>query len=184
MEKHIYQYLCAFDFSQKAVLCSQLEHRGSVPRKDYPVMLVTEHGRPRGTIGGGAIEQAVIDVAHVVLQDGQPRFRGFDLTSDDPDQEVGICGGSTRILIEPYTPSLRDLWTAVDLANLREPGIILITEVVGDDVLQVQRHILLPGSSGGKYPEDLRESVEQVWSRKKSCTLSSPAGFHLIASRS
>ncbi len=104
-------------------------------------MLIPKHGRPVGTVGGGALEHSVIETAGDVLKDEQPRFQDFELTNDDPDQEGGICGGSTRVLIEPFTPLLRDLWASVDLENLREPGIIVITEVVGNEILQVRRYV-------------------------------------------
>lgn len=143
-------------------------------------MLIPEHGRPVGTVGGGALEHSVIETAGDVLKDEQPRFEGFELTNDDPDQEGGICGGSTRVLIEPYTPSVRDLWAAVDLENLREPGIIVITEVAGNEILQVRRYVTRSESAAHDYPETLKESVEQVWRLGESCTLSKPEGFYLI----
>jgi xanthine dehydrogenase accessory factor len=180
MEKHVYKLLTEFDFSQKAALCSQLDHHGSVPRKDYPVMLVPEHGQPLGTVGGGSLEHSVIETARTVLKNEQPRFLSFELTNDNPDQEAGICGGTTRILIEPYTPSLRDLWVAADLEDVHESGIIVITEVAGSDAPQVRRYLTTSDSGVINYPETLQESVAQVWHRGESRSVSTPAGFYLI----
>ncbi|MBC8402928.1 MAG: XdhC family protein, partial [Candidatus Marinimicrobia bacterium] len=80
MEKQIYNALVNFDFSQAAVLCSLVDWKGSVPRRDYPVMLVLEDGTVIGTVGGGGMEHQVIEAAKRVLQTSQSVLKNYDLS--------------------------------------------------------------------------------------------------------
>ncbi len=73
---------------------------GSIPRHAGSKMLVYSDGTTTGTVGGGALEQRVIEEALAALGDGQPRSTTYalnDLESGDP----GVCGGSATLFIEP-----------------------------------------------------------------------------------
>ncbi len=180
MEKYIYRSLVDFDFSQQAVLCSQLEHKGSVPRKDYPCMLVLEKGRPVGTVGGGRIEHEVIERAKTVMAGDRSAFESFDFTNTDASAEGGICGGSTRILLEPYTIEIQELWRSMDLLNLRERGVIVVTEVSNGERTSTRRYVITTDSSAQSLPGSVAQQIPSVWESGKSKTLSTPEGFYLI----
>lgn len=180
MEKDLYRYLIEFDFSQKAVLCSQLEHKGSVPRKDYPCMLVPENGRPVGTVGGGRVEHEVIERAKNVMAGDPPVFESFDLTNTDASAEGGICGGSTRILLEPYTVKIQVLWKSMDLLNLREPGVIVVTEFGDGERVSSRRYVITPDSPAQTLPGAVAQQIPSVWESGKSKTLPAPDAFYLI----
>lgn len=180
MEKYFYRSLIEFDFSLRAALCSQLEHKGSVPRKDYPNMLVFENGKSIGTVGGGNLEHSVIEMAKSVIANNLPVFETFDLTQTDPSAKGSICGGRTRILIEPYTKKLRDIWKSLDLLNLHKPGVIMVTEVIAGEIVSSQRYVLHPNSSLQAIPDKIAQIIKPVWRSGKSKTLSTPDGFYLI----
>ncbi len=180
MEKDLYRCLIEFDFSQKAVLCSQLEHKGSVPRKDYPCMIVPENGRPVGTVGGGRVEHEVIERAKNVMAGDPPVFESFDLTNTDAAAEGGICGGSTRILLEPYTVEIQALWKSMDLLNLREPGVIVVTEVRDGERVSSRRHVIAPDSPAQNLPGAVAQQILSVWESGKSKTLPAPDAFYLL----
>ena len=108
MEKHIYKILTAYDFTQPAALCSVVDSKGSVPRKDYPFMLVLADKKTIGTVGGGQLEHRVGQQARNVLQTGEPQLLHFEMTGDEPDAAGGLCGGTASVLVEIFTPVLQD----------------------------------------------------------------------------
>jgi xanthine dehydrogenase accessory factor len=73
------------------------ETRGSSAGKPGMKMVVSCDGELFGTVGGGAIESKVIDLAKAVIEDGKPRCDEFELKRD-----LGMtCGGWMRVYIEP-----------------------------------------------------------------------------------
>jgi xanthine dehydrogenase accessory factor len=180
MEKYIYKQLVDFDFAQKAALCTQLQHRGSVPRKDYPLMLVLEKGRSVGTIGGGLLEHKVIELARKVISSGQSIWRTFQLTNEDPQQEGGTCGGTSRILIEPYTPPLQQVWKGINLLNPEEPGTVLITEVQDRGSVESRRYLVGEQDVLGSHSEVLTGIVQDVRSSGATRTAESGDTFYLV----
>lgn len=84
-------------------LCTILESHGSVPRHAGSKMLVREDGTLVGSVGGGEIENRVIQEAHAAIQDGKPRklnYKMVDPNAGDP----GICGGQAEVYVEPIFP--------------------------------------------------------------------------------
>ncbi len=86
--------------SISAVLATIIETQGSMPRHVGSKMLVYADGSIVGTVGGGAMESKVIEVAIETLKTGQARTESYRLNSID-DGDPGICGGSATIFIEP-----------------------------------------------------------------------------------
>jgi len=108
MEKYIYKALTEFEFTQPAALCSVVDSKGSVPRKDYPYMLVLADKKTIGTVGGGHLEHKVSQQAQNVLQTGEPQLLHFEMTGNDPNATGGLCGGTAQVLVEVFTPVLQD----------------------------------------------------------------------------
>ena len=168
MEKYIYRVLIDFDFSQKAVLCSQLDHHGSVPRKDFPVMLVLENGRSIGTVGGGMLEHSVIELARQVMDHDQTIWRTFEMTNEDPHQEGSICGGTSRVLIEPYTSALQQFWRSIDLLNLEVSDAVLITVISGDEPVRSKRYWVDSEGTLASLSQELQKHVRAVRASNRS----------------
>jgi len=89
---------------ETAALCTVVETIGSVPRHAGSKMLVFPDGRIQGTIGGGEVEEKVIQVAKQALKDGHPQFVDYSLMKDDKEA-AGLCGGSMKVYIEPIIPN-------------------------------------------------------------------------------
>lgn len=74
---------------------------GATPRKAGAKMVVTRDGPVAGTVGGGAVEERVVERCKALLA-SEPIMERFtwDLSSD----EAGgmICGGRMEFLLEPY----------------------------------------------------------------------------------
>lgn len=85
------------DHNTPCVLATIVQAEGSVPRAIGAKMLVLQGGESRGTIGGGALEAAVLQACEEALRTGEPRLLSYDLRPD-----LGMmCGGRARVFIEP-----------------------------------------------------------------------------------
>lgn len=79
------------------VLAVLVKVEGSTPRHVGTKMLVLQDGQAVGTIGGGALEAAVIKEAEQALAQGKPRLLSYDLRPD-----LGMmCGGRAMVYLEP-----------------------------------------------------------------------------------
>ena len=82
---------------ESGALAIIVETRGSSAGKPGMKMVVTGQGDSFGTVGGGAIESAVIEFAKDVIKNRNPMCREFELKKD-----LGMsCGGWMRVYIEP-----------------------------------------------------------------------------------
>ncbi len=82
-----------------AALATVIETQGSIPRHAGSKMLVYANGDIVGTVGGGAMESRVIQVARQCLADGVARLESYTL-NDLEAGDAGICGGTARIFVE------------------------------------------------------------------------------------
>lgn len=76
---------------------------GSVPRGVGSKMLVWRDGTIEGTVGGGTMEERVIQEAREAIGDGRPRYREY-LFASDAENSVGLCGGQAEVFIEVVRP--------------------------------------------------------------------------------
>ena len=90
----------ALEAGRPVALCTVVNTRGSVPRHAGSKMLVFRDGRTEGTVGGGEIENLVIEEARQALKDGQTRFLNYDMI--DIETDPGVCGGTVTLFVEPY----------------------------------------------------------------------------------
>ena len=80
-----------------AALVTVVETHGSTPRKPGARMLVLPDGEIEGSIGGGAVERAVIAAAIEIIATEVPRLVQFKLTT----QLAMCCGGQMTFFVEP-----------------------------------------------------------------------------------
>jgi xanthine dehydrogenase accessory factor len=99
-------YAAIFEAQQSqtsAALCTVIRVRGSAPRQATAKMLVYADGRCTGTIGGGEMENRVIELAQQIARTGQAQVLEYQLV--DPAQgDPGVCGGAVEIFVEPINP--------------------------------------------------------------------------------
>ena len=88
-----------------AVLATVLEKSGSSPRGAGTRMLVYPDGTIAGTIGGGALEAAVIREAAERMGKRESYVRDYALTQSGAAALGMVCGGRIRVLLEPLTPA-------------------------------------------------------------------------------
>ena len=75
----------------------------SAPRPPGAKMAVNEQGEVSGSVSGGCVEGAVVEVAAEVLREGQPRLVHFGIADSDA-WDVGLpCGGEIDVFVEEYS---------------------------------------------------------------------------------
>ncbi len=87
---------------------------GSGPRSIGTRMAILEDFSIIGTIGGGALESAVLQLAREVHRQRKWLVRNFDLTAEDAVGEGMICGGRIQVLVQfadGSDPSHLDLYS-------------------------------------------------------------------------
>jgi xanthine dehydrogenase accessory factor len=90
-----------YDERIPAAVATVVESQGSTPRKPGSRMIVFPDGRIEGTVGGGALEKRVIEVAQEILRTGEPQLVPIELRENAPHSVGGVCGGALRVFIEP-----------------------------------------------------------------------------------
>ena len=179
MEKNIYRSLINFDFSRPSALCSIMEWKGSVPRKDYPMMLVLDSGDIVGTIGGGSMEKSVIQLAESVMQTNQPMVDHFDFTNNNIHVEGGLCGGTLQVLVEPFTTELQTFWRSLEFGKPLADVDIVLT-IFNRKSQKVTREIINPDKIPGHYPAALTNIIQSAFAKRKTRTLKTGDNLYLI----
>ncbi|MDX2009202.1 MAG: xanthine dehydrogenase accessory protein XdhC [Myxococcaceae bacterium] len=88
------------------VLCTVTASHGSTPQKPGSKLVVRADGGLIGTVGGGAIEQQIVDAALALLADDRATTRTLDTHLT---HELGMCcGGRMTVFLEKHVvaPSL------------------------------------------------------------------------------
>ena len=95
----------------EAVLATVVEKEGSTPAVPGAKLLITTDGMKSGTVGGGALEMAVIKDAQTVMHDGKSMLKKYNLSDDgkivDAEATGMICGGKVAIFFEYIAPANR-----------------------------------------------------------------------------
>ncbi len=89
---------------QSVILATIIHDQGSVPRHIGSKMLLGADGAIlAGTIGGGEMENRVIQEALDLLKKGQPGTLHYELA--EPSRgDPGVCGGQVDLFLEPIMP--------------------------------------------------------------------------------
>ena len=104
MIMEFYQEVIKAQEEQKPfVLATVVESIGSAPREAGAKMLIRQNGSIVGTVGGGAVEKAVIEEAKKLMNSNTPVLLRYDLGA-----ELGMqCGGRMSIFLEPFLPAAK-----------------------------------------------------------------------------
>jgi xanthine dehydrogenase accessory factor len=81
----------------------------SAPRPPGATLALHPDGRVLGSVSGGCVEGAVVEVATEVLETGQPQRVRYGI-SDDDAMAVGLtCGGTIEVFVRPVDRQVLDL---------------------------------------------------------------------------
>ncbi len=86
---------------RSCALATIVQSHGSSPRKEGTKMLVRDDGSTAGTLGGGCMEQGVIELSREAMKDGSAQTVEFNLTGK---HGTLACGGQLLVFIEPILP--------------------------------------------------------------------------------
>ena len=97
----VYKALAKLEEENEAgALCTLIRSQGSTPRHSGSKMLVYQDGSIIGTVGGGEVENRVIEEAVQSIKDGKPRLLEYNMS--DPERgDPGVCGGQMEVFVEP-----------------------------------------------------------------------------------
>ena len=86
--------------TQKMILATIVEKAGSSPRGEGAKILILEDGTFVGTVGGGAIENAVIEKAKELIKLRKPYVETYNMSNSKASTLGMACGGTVKVLFE------------------------------------------------------------------------------------
>lgn len=124
--KHIYLQLLNFISSNKAcVLATVTGTHGSTPQKPGSSAIFEKEGLLAGTVGGGAVELAVGEIAEKAIISKKSGYFRFDLNNDISDLDASICGGGMNILVDAAPEKHLKIFEAINESeNKRVHGVL------------------------------------------------------------
>ena len=155
-----------------------VQTRGSTPRQVGTKMLIRPDGASMGTVGGGALEAAVIEAAQEALGEGKSRLIHYGLRADKHEEDLGVCGGDLDVFIDVIAPQLTLLLigaghVAIPLAELA-PSLGFRTVVFDDRAEYANRD---------RFPQAEEIVVEEFEAGLRALDIT-PSTWIVIASRS
>ena len=110
-----------FDAGERVALATVVETWGSSPRGVGAG--ITADGRMAGSVSGGCVEGAVVEVGLEVLRTGEPQLLHFGV-ADETAWEVGLaCGGEIDVFVQPLDAD--DFDSLRTVSEQGRPGIAL-----------------------------------------------------------
>ncbi|MBW3086349.1 putative xanthine dehydrogenase subunit A [Austwickia sp. TVS 96-490-7B] len=94
-------------------LATVVETWQSAPRPLGAALALSTDGDVIGSVSGGCVEGAVIDVARDVLSDGQPRRVRYGVANESAFTVGLTCGGTIELFVTRVDDNLRSLITAL-----------------------------------------------------------------------
>ncbi|MDH5453956.1 MAG: XdhC family protein, partial [Paracoccaceae bacterium] len=105
-----------------------LRAEGSTPCKAGVKAIIDETGKIWGTLGGGLVEAEAQRRAVEACQSRRPSVFDMYLHGTDRTDDVPICGGTMRILIDPTVAEDRASYAqAAEATQQRQRGVVLTT---------------------------------------------------------
>jgi xanthine dehydrogenase accessory factor len=133
------------------VLCTVLRVKGSAPRHAGSKMLVGPQGRLLGSVGGGRGEALALTTCAERLGTGRPSILDIDMQGMEVEGPDMVCGGTSRILVEPLgsrAPYLR----AMALLRTGEPVVLVKRLATGETALMDAGCAWVEGALPGANP--------------------------------
>ncbi len=89
-------------FSNRKVLATIIERKGSAPRGVGSKMVICADGTCAGTIGGGCMEADIFQKARMMMLDENSPFQicHVDLNGQDAEEDGMVCGGVIDVMLE------------------------------------------------------------------------------------
>jgi xanthine dehydrogenase accessory factor len=116
---------------RRVVAASLIETLGSAPLDPGAEMLVDDTGRIEGSVTGGCVEGALVELSREILGGAPAQVVQYGI-SDGEAADVGLmCGGTVRLFVHELTPQVRAPLAAVRDALAAGKPIALATLLDG-----------------------------------------------------
>jgi xanthine dehydrogenase accessory factor len=86
---------------RRVAIARVVDLEGSGPRRPGAAMAVNSDGQVLGSVSGGCVEGAVVQVALEVLETGERTMVSFGYSDDDAFAVGLTCGGTIHLFVEP-----------------------------------------------------------------------------------
>ncbi|HSH19041.1 MAG TPA: XdhC family protein, partial [Draconibacterium sp.] len=107
------------------VLATVTSTIGSTPQKSGCSAIFGRNKLIAGTVGGGAVELAIGELATKAVRSGKTGYYRFDLDNDISDLEAAICGGGMSILVDAAPEKHIEVFESLNnSARKRIPGVL------------------------------------------------------------
>ena len=143
------------------ILATIIADSGSAPRGAGARMAVIGDGSFVGTIGGGAVEYRVQQIAAQALKDKKSLIKSFTLSPDDKEGLGMVCGGNVNVYIQYISASDA---IAMELfaygASLFEKNVDswIITDITNEESWKMTI-VTADKKTGSPLPEDMPDSL-------------------------
>ena len=97
--------LQALERGEMIALATVVQARGSAPRHAGARLLIWPDGHIAGTVGGGTLEERVMQHAQEALKARRGRLERYLFSTDGNPESVGLCGGEVMVHIEVLEPA-------------------------------------------------------------------------------
>lgn len=133
-EQEIYLKVAEFlRAGKRFALAVVMKDAGSTPRKAGTKAIIDDEGSIWGTIGGGLLESDARKAAVAAIELREATIFDFKFAGTSAAENLPICGGNMRILIEPLTDRLRDSYHAVVQSLNDRTRAVLVRHVITDE---------------------------------------------------
>jgi xanthine dehydrogenase accessory factor len=132
------------------VVATVIESQGSTPQKPGSTAILGSSGLIAGTVGGGAVEHAITQIAEVALENRISSICNFSLNHDVSDAEGSICGGSMKVLVDSQPERHKTVFDAITKSlNERQPGVLVTTARKSEtESILVERYWVVKDTEG------------------------------------
>jgi xanthine dehydrogenase accessory factor len=117
------------DAGRRFALVTVLRDSGSTPRKAGCRAMVDEAGALHGTIGGGPLEAQAVRMAVEAIASGAAAVFDFKFSGPSAADNLPICGGTMRVLVDATAADSRAAYAAAAEATRTRRRGVLVTQV-------------------------------------------------------
>jgi xanthine dehydrogenase accessory factor len=148
------------DGGQTFAVALTVKAEGSTPRGAGVRAIIDEEGNIRGTLGGGQVEAEAQRRAVEACASGRPVIFDLNLYGEDRADDVPICGGKMRILVDPTAAKGRASYVQMcEAVSQRRRGVML-TRVCSGPETGVETHWFgqkdIPSDAGFPGADNIR----------------------------
>lgn len=145
------------------VLATVVKTRGSAPQKPGSSALFSENGLLAGTVGGGAVEGKIQELAAERILSRRSGYFHFNLKNDISKKEEAICGGQISILLDANPDRNAETFKKLnDSITSNIPGILITSvNITGESDATISRYWFDERLKSG-LPENVIEKAETL----------------------